>query len=60
MVGLFNVKYWPYVNANENVKECVEKNFADSLTNLRKASGALQSVAFSMLSLTAVSLFLHA
>ena len=38
---MFNINYWPYVNANENVKECVEKNFADSLTNLKKAEGAV-------------------
>ena len=34
----FVINYWPYVNAGETVKNCVEKTFVDSFVNLSKSS----------------------
>ena len=40
----FNISYWPYVNAEGGVKDCVEKTFFDSLSNLSK-DGAIETIA---------------
>jgi len=36
----FNITYWPYVNANGTVPECIEYSFIDSRTNLLKVGSS--------------------
>ena len=32
----YEINYWPYVNAKEEVRECLERMFKDSPTNMGK------------------------
>ena len=52
----FNIRYWSYVNADKNVKDCIEKNFADSLTNLSRnqAIGGMYAVSITFAAVTSL------
>lgn len=55
----FGINYWPYTNADDYVKDCIEKTFVDSLVNLGKdAATTFATVSFCLVTMFAsVSLF---
>lgn len=54
----FRINYWPYVNAQYGVKDCVEKTFKDSLVNLSRDAATQLVHGLAIVSAAALSVFL--